>query len=336
MRVSVFPSDTGGCGNYRMRWPAEALAKQGYDVTVDTKPKVIMQGNRVVGLPKQFPADIAVLQRPCRVQYLDLIRVLKDQGVKIVVDMDDDLSRIHPKNPAYTHYNRDNNDMHWRHGHTACDMADLVTVTTPRLAEVYGANTKTVTLPNCVPERYLSVEAVRGDMLTVGWAGYVGTHPGDLQTTHGMVNAAIKGKARFMALGDDKMFEALSVRNREPNVYVPGVSIDEYPRAVAQFDIGIVPLEMSEFNEAKSWLKALEYAALGVAPVVSPTTDNMRMVREGAAYVASSPAGWKSALDTLINDERERKDLTNRAREFASQWTIERNAVRWWEAWCTI
>jgi glycosyltransferase involved in cell wall biosynthesis len=315
-----------------MRWPAEALIAQGHDVVIASKPQVIMQGKRIVGLPTPMDADVVVFQRPCRQQYLDMIDILQKQGVKVVIDMDDDLSCIHPQNPAYTAYLSDG--MHWKYAGQACEMADLVTVTTPALAEKYGFG-KAVTLPNCVPQHYLSVDVVR-DGLTVGWAGYTGTHPDDLQVTHGMVNAAIAKKARFMAIGDVKIFDNLGIRNRIPNVYQEGVSIDEYPRAIAQFDIGIVPLETSEFNEAKSWLKALEYAACGVAPVVSPTTDNMRMVREGAAYVAGSPAGWKLALDSLIDSERERKDLTNRAREFASQWTIERNASKWWEAWCTI
>ena len=35
MKVAVFPSDDGGCGWYRLRWPAQALAAQGHDVVID-------------------------------------------------------------------------------------------------------------------------------------------------------------------------------------------------------------------------------------------------------------------------------------------------------------
>ena len=46
---------------------------------------------------------------------------------------------------------------------------------------------------------------------------------------------------------------------------------------VAQLDTGIVPLQRSRFNEAKSNLKGLEYAALGVPFVASPTAEYERL-----------------------------------------------------------
>jgi glycosyltransferase involved in cell wall biosynthesis len=225
--------------------------------------------------------------------------------------------------------------MHQKYALEACQQADIVTVTTPRLQDVYGG----VVLPNCVPERYLEVKRPSNALVTVGWAGHVDTHPEDLQITHGAINQALtatKGKSRFLALGDDKTMERLGIRQREPNSFQAGVKIAEYPEFVAQLDIGIVPLTDTPFNHAKSWLKALEYASLGVVPVVSPTYDNMRMVDAGAAVVANNPKEWALRVRELIEDDERRQEIASRARTFAAEWTIENNTARWAEAWGLI
>lgn len=336
MRVVIFPSDKGGCGMYRMYWPGHALQAQGYSVRVATRnPAVVKQGDKIVAMAEDLHADMVVFQRPARQQYLEVFAMLQKDGIKIVVDMDDDLTSIHPLNPAHIHYNfhgHDGGDMHWRFGSQACELADIVTVTTPRLQEVYGG----VVVPNCIPESHLDIKRPSNELVTVGWAGHVATHPDDLQITHGAINqalAATKGKSRFLALGDEKTLLNLSIRKREPNAALPGVRMNDYPEFVSQLDIGIVPLSNTPFNQAKSWLKALEYASLGVVPVVSPTYDNMRMVDAGAAVVANNPKEWCSVVTDLIKDDERRQELALRAREFASGWTIEGNTARWASAW---
>lgn len=334
MRVIVYPSDKNGCGFYRMIGPAGALAAKGYSVRVAPKnPSVVQQGNKIVGLAENIQADLVVFQRPCRRQYVEIIKILQRDGIKVALDFDDDLTDIHRNNPAYGPYNYLNlPDMHWRFGSEACEMADIVTVTTPRLQEVYGG----IVVPNCIPEWYLEIKRPQNELVTVGWAGHTATHPEDLQVTHGAINqalAATKGLSRFLALGDPKTMPNLGVREREPNSWQNGVPLLQYPEFVSQLDIGIVPLDDTPFNSAKSWLKALEYASLGVVPVVSPTYDNMRMVEAGAAISASNPREWKEAVESLIKNDEERQRLSIKAREFAAQWTLEGNTHRWAEAW---
>lgn len=342
MKVVVCPSDETGCGKYRMIWPAEALQAQGKNVVVQKRPKIL--ANHAIKPPKvlevELPprTDVVVFQRPGSYQISQLIPILQDRGIKVVIDMDDDLECVHKVNPAFSYYDpQQSPHRNWQWCKKACNMADVVTATTEALLEKYVGKGKGVLLPNCIPERFLSVDKPVNDLVTVGWAGWVMTHPEDLQITHGAVNEAIaKQNARFMAIGDDDAFNKLQIRKRDPNIYHPGVDFDGYAGVVAKLDIGIVPLADTEFNHSKSWLKALEYAALGVAPVVSPTPDNMKLVEQGAAYVARSPKAWRDAIRTLIVNEEERFDLIKRARNVASTWTVEANAWRWWEAWCTI
>lgn len=342
MKVLIYPQDKGGCGMYRMYWPAEALKNAGHDVGImNPRMQLIQDDKRVIGLVQKVEADVVVFQRPARPAYVDLIDVFHAQGTKVVIDMDDDLTTIHPLNPAFTPYQQQ--DMHWQFALQTCEKADLVTCTTQALADKYGNGANTVVIPNFIPERYLEVGGGNVDnYVTVGWAGLVMTHPTDLDVTHGAVNAALVeankagSRARFMAFGDDKALYKLGIRERAPHFSVPGTDIMLYPTILGGMDVGIVPLADSEFNRAKSWLKGLEYAACGVAPIVSPTPDNQRLIDAGAALSAANPREWKEAVQFLIQDDQEREALTTRAREFARTMTIERNCDQWWSEWSKL
>lgn len=340
--IVVCPSDETGCGKYRMIWPAQALQAEGKDILIQRRPKILT--NHAITPPKVVDVmvpegtTVLVFQRPGSYQITQLIPILRNRGIKVVIDMDDDLETIHPANPAHKYYHPDHSPhRNWEWAKKACSLADVVTATTEVLLEKYASKGNGMLVPNCIPQRFLDVEKKPNEMVTVGWAGWVQTHPEDLQTTHGAVNEALsKQNARFMAIGDKNIFTRLQVRNRFPHVFEPGVAFDEYPEAVIKLDIGIVPLADTPFNHGKSWLKALEYASLGVAPVVSPTPDNMRLVEQGGAYVARSPKAWRDCVRTLIVNEEERFDLVKRARTVAEQWTVEANAWRWWQAWSTL
>lgn len=339
MKIMVCPSDETGCGKYRLIWPAEVLQSEGYDVFITKRPKILVDQStsppKVIDVMIPKDVKIAVFQRPGSYQISQLIPILQEKGIKVIIDMDDDLSEIHPKNPSYDFYNKPYRNAEFMI--EACNKADLITTTTEALLEKYASHGRGVLIPNCIPERFLKIERSNNDVVQVGWAGWVATHPEDLQITHGAVNEAIaKQQACYVAIGDKDQFNKLGIKLREPHRWVPGVEFDEYPETVSQLDIGIVPLKDTAFNRAKSWLKALEYASLGVAPVVSPTPDNLKLVEEGAAYVARTPKAWKDVVRNLIIKEEERLDLSTRARSIASNWTIEKNSWRWTEAWCKL
>ncbi len=67
--------------------------------------------------------------------------------------------------------------------------ADLVTVTTPALAERYGSHGRVKVLPNLVPASYFDIptHAPRKVSPTVGWTGSVVTHVGDLDVMGGVI-----------------------------------------------------------------------------------------------------------------------------------------------------
>lgn len=323
MRVELFTADRGACSLYRLRLPA---VHSGLEVTLTDQVTVGKVDGRVVDAVCE--ADVAVFQRPTRWVLVEAIRCLQSKGVAVVVDMDDDFTAIDPQNTFW----RPPGDEDRLAASEACRIADLVTVTTPALARRYAPHGRYVVLPNYIPAYYLDIATER-DGQTVGWAGTVDTHPNDLQVTRGGVAAAVReAGATFLVVGDGRKVQGNLGLDSLP--LITGlVELFDYPYAVARFDVGIVPLAESAFNTAKSALKLLEYAALGVPAVFSPTPDNLRLYADGVGVPARKPRDWRRETRRLLTDSEHRAELAERSRAVARGHTIEGNGWRWAEAW---
>lgn len=338
--VVLYPSDTKGCGMYRMFWPGAAIKNSGKPVTIRNRsPEIVVDKStrKILGI-NVGDADVVVMQRPGSKQIQEIVPILHEQGKKIIFDMDDSLSLIHPRNPFYKDYDpRVNLNRNWMHIATACRMADHLTVTTKALADEYGKHGRVSIVPNHIPESYLKIQRTFNDIPVVGWAGWTKTHVDDLRVTKGMINkAVVEAKGKFVGFGDTDIFMQLGVRNRYPNENWAFTSVDDYPKRLVGFDIGLVPLQDNPFNLAKSWLKGLEYASLGIVPVVTPIGDYKNLIDIGAAIPASSPKEWYNVVRELILDNDMRLELSTRVRKIASEWTIEGNYEKWWDAWSLV
>lgn len=325
MRVRYSAADQGGCGHYRLIYPAQVLAAAGHDVAPSTA---------------QLPTDtdVVVIQRPLRRVYCEeVIPLLHRHGIAVVVELDDDFDRIDPQNAAWpsTHprFSPDSNSVWLR---KAARMADLVTVSTPALAERYGQPGRVAVLPNYIPEAFLTLtrsEAPDG-VLRLGWTGTTLTHPGDLDVARAGIQQGLRGHPdwRFQAIGSRSTLHDLGV-DGDVTPWVPDQT--RYARAYARLDLAVVPLRLGAFNEAKSWLKGLEAAALRVPFIATPTGPYEDLHRLGAGVLATRPKDWTRHLRVLMTDSSAREDLTAAGWDTASRLTTEAHAWRWMEAWAT-
>lgn len=349
MKILVCPADQGGCGHYRLIWPARALAAKGHDVTIyDPLPgEKLFRGyygmnDEPVGVEVETDCDVLVLQRPLRKELVELIPLIQGAGIAVVVEIDDDFTKIDPRNVAYEQVNSADAEYGQEWLVKACGLADLVTCSTPALARRFAPHGRVAVLENCVPQSYLEESTKRrfsglqwhpGQKVRVGWAGAIGTHPGDLEATGGALEPIMSaGVAQFSVVGPGTgVREALGL-SREPGK-TGWVALDKYPARVAHLDVGIVPLKMSAFNRAKSWLKGLEMAACGVPFVASPTPEYERLAKLGAGRLAARPQDWAREVRALVTDTGYRTEQIVRCREVAKQWTVEGNCERWLAAW---
>jgi hypothetical protein len=340
--IKVYPADLGGCGAYRTIWPGQELERQGANVDVvmphrDDQVQALWHdgpnGPELVDVTAP-DADIVVLQRPLQYTLAEAVPRLQAKGVRVVVEIDDDFEAISPRNVSWSHVDpKAHPERNRDHLRRACAQADMVVVSTPALAARYAPHGRVRIVPNCVPAWYLAVKREDHIGVFVGWSGSTDTHPDDLQVTSGGVARAVRSTgATFAVIGSGRgVRKALGLAVDPPACgWVP---LARYPYMVAELDVGVVPLEMSAFNAAKSALKMMEMAALGVVPVVSPTAENLRMTQAGIGVTAENPRQWEGVVKALVGDASRRQHWAQSGRELMRAHTIEANAGRWLDAW---
>lgn len=349
MIVYVYPADTFACGSYRMIWPAEALRAQGRDVRVVLPNSreglggdIDAKTNALINVRIPPDADVIVLQRVSFAHMAQAVKLIRARGVAVVVDMDDDLTKIDPSNPAFRALRTDGVGRaahhNYRNAHQACLDATLVTVSTPALLKVYAPHGRGLVIENRVPAAYLDIPHV--DSATVGWPGSVHSHPADLYQLGPAVQRLVREGVSYRGVGPDYGAEpgdgalrrALGLPEDPP--VTGSVSMAEYPLRVAEIGVGIAPLAGTAFNRSKSWLKPLELMACGVPFVAQRFEEYERLMRRTRVGLsAGGPRDWYRQIGKLVKTAALREDMTAAGREAAESMTIEGGAPVWLEAW---
>jgi glycosyltransferase involved in cell wall biosynthesis len=341
MRVLIAHTRPGGPVYYRAEEPARAVkeAGLGIDVTlvrgIPTSTRPGPNGEPEVVAVDAGDVDVVVLQLPKTVQMLQTQRLLQARGVAVVVEIDDLLSGVPVGHMGH--------DSLVRKGlarlvSEAAREADMVTVTTPALLKEYASHGRGAIVPNAIPRRIAELPPAyerTPDTITVGWTGTIVGHPYDLQEMGSGLQDALdrtRGASRFVIFG--QKFDARDrLRLRDEPDEIPWLmDIDAYAARIGEvLDVGIAPLQTNRFNEAKSWLKPLEYAARGIFCVRARTSEYERL---GLGLPAKAPKDWTKWLLLGIQDADRRREMAAAAREkvLASHLT-EHSTEQWVAAW---
>ncbi len=300
----------------------------------DIGAKVDRASGQVVAAVGPADADVIVIQRTTHRYLVDAIPFWQAQGRRVILDIDDDLSCIHPDNPAWAGLRPDPANPHnWNNLVRAARMADVVTVTTPALAARY--RTDAVILPNYLPDHYYGLP--RADSATIGWPASLATHPNDPDVLGPALERVVRETgARVRMLGGPPMAPAYraAFRLRDDPDMTPSVGIEDWPAYVASLGIGIAPLADTVFARSKSWLKILELSAAAVPWVASPRADYLAFHRAtGAGILADRPNAWRAALKALILDAGYRAEQSATVRAAAEGYRLRDHAWRWASAW---
>ncbi len=318
-----------GCAYYRITKPMEALSD---NLSIPT-----IWGTDVGRLlPVDWPDyDVVIGQRICMGdgngngpadQWAN--QITQDNDVMSVYELDDDLFNVDPSNPAYEFFSDPPVQQNMR---VCIQKADMVTVSTEPLRQQmlkYNPNVKTI--PNFIDSDVLYIQRknIDSNKVVIGWAGSQ-THQMDFAPMAEELGLAmaLNPKTRFMTIGANYSHGLPMDRVRHLSWIHSTRRI--YPR-IAEFDIGIAPLAPSKFNESKSYIKALEYAALGIPCVASNFGPYADFVDHGVTgFLVSKPGDWKEYVSLLANDVALRIEMGERARIKAFDFTIQSNAWRW-------
>lgn len=328
LRVFGWQADPG-TGYWRLRLPLGELARRGHDVMVDeTMPNCVRYDGA---------ADVIVASRTATLGPSTLFQRLAREGRSLMVyEIDDDPFSITPDNAkAYQFFQGPVLDN--IRANLAC--ADLVTVSTPTLAEAVSVYTSApvVVLPNRVPRWLtelpmpLSTVSTAG-ALTVGHTGGA-SHVRDFGECAKPLRAFLQrqaGRAEFHAIGQDNTARVATIKGRTRHT---GWTTDVagYLRSI-DFHIGLAPLRDTPFNRAKSALKLLEYGALGI-PAIASNAGPYADVDSRGVLLASSPKQWREAFETLGGSADIRLSMGQLGRQWARGNLVEDHAGDWLAAY---
>lgn len=343
--MKIFAAHDGGsgCAYYRVISPLTELAKHdGFEVTFASGLQADRLGRPTGGVHLKDMAgfDVIIGQRFNSHAGLQVWRRARTPYSRLVYETDDDVFSVNMENwAAYHLYQR--GEIRDAVAHCA-EVSDLVTVSTPHLAEVmreHTGNPAVRVLPNYIPELALTLERKPRDRPCIGWAGGA-SHGRDV---HLMIPSARRFLKRFpgwdMVFAGTDYTPSLKVSPDRAS-YSGWAHITTDPAAYYQsieFDVGLAPLLENEFARSKSGIKAIEYMSQGIPVVASDCLAYRDVVEHGVTgFLCRTDHEWLRAMSDLAADEELRLKMGQAGREAARAWTIERNYARWAEAYTSL
>lgn len=251
-------------------------------------PEDVLEGRDIYYMNRLYTLDGLT-------QFLDRIH---DMGAVVVFDADDDLTE---------HYRLVSG--RGREFKEVLSMVDYVTCSTEPLATLFSEYTKVpaTALRNFVDSEWMTDQAGKAKRMvkgiTMGFSGspthyidwYIPSVPFQWICQKYPVTGVLHGEVpRYLKYAQEDILE------------FSGVPFSMYPTILSQFDILLCAVNTSDqFNDGKSWVKALEAMAVGAVPICSRFTPYMQLAAMGAPVVIveeESRDGWFDAMDSLLAD----------------------------------
>jgi len=306
--VLFVPAGLTASGYYRAMIPADLMAEGG---------RVLAQFTHRIDIAKALRYDVLWVQLLTDPMLLDIARAARSAGLRIVYDIDDRLDAIPAGNQAATVYGTPAKQQEIK---DMIGLADVVTVSTAPLAAHITHNYKVggsvVVLPNMLTANVMPRRHTPDPAITrIIWAGSP-THQRDLAVVAPAICATLlrhAGKVRFTCFGE-RVPEPLAAAYPYIDLKQP-VDFEEYHDALAGLagDFAIAPLEDNPFNESKSAIKALEYAAAGYPMLLSPVGEYPAVVAAGLPAELVHGTGWETALEAMVAVGRARREAVGQA-----------------------
>lgn len=282
-----------------------------------------------------FDCDIIVMQRWMHETIPNRIREVQKKGQVILNDIDDWYWGLNQHNKAFLDSHPKNmpyeNIIHYK---KTLARSDGVITSTTYLAErlsQFIPKKKIHVLENHVElDKFAPYEHTESEHPIIGWVGSTAHRLGDLEILK-QVYAQAGDKYRYHHSGHvgwfEHFYDAVGMGSDDVTILlpVPGPKLGE----LYVFDIGVVPLVNTPFNDAKSWIKGLEYAAAGIPFVASPSVEYRRFKKEyGVGRLAKNVAAWNKHFDEL-SDPQVRTEEAAAALEAIQPLDVSYGAKKW-------
>jgi hypothetical protein len=263
------------------------------------------------------------------------IEVAKKLGQKIIVDIDDHYDGLHEDNLAHKltdpSVNKVSNREHYK---KIIELADCVTVTTPFLYEYYKDRVPRVEMVrNAInPDQFLGRRKHSSSGRLLGWAGGMQWRSNDAETAAPWLGELLEEHdLMFHHAGHMPNAPSFSEAAGIPEdrmLLSPMKPLNEYAQML-DFDIGLVLLSDIPFNQAKSALKGMEYAAAGIPFVAYATEEYKWLAEQGVGRVASTPEEWKRNIEELLDYKTRKREAAIGHQIIMKTQTIQNRAAEW-------
>ena len=290
MKLFGWHADFTGCYYYRTKWPMAAMKDEGHDVEVGTLSK------------ERHNDRLHVLQRSTNPQAAAKLAAFEAKGWPWVYDLDDAIWALSPDNPGAEHFYRP--EVQELIGWLAT-YSPYVTVSTTPLRDMmidrFGRTEgNTFVIPNALPKR-LTNPNLEPREHTILWRGSP-THDSDVKAAKAALRAADKAGVRIVFAGADYRSK-LGLPNAEHLGWVGNT--EDYLHAVREVGatVMVIPLALTEFNNAKSQVALLEARAIGAIPICQDTYAYRQWITEGedGFLCSTNEWAWKSTLMDILS-----------------------------------
>jgi len=175
-------------------------------------------------------------------------------------------------------------------------------------------NPRTILIPTVVNTSYYhESKQTANELIRIGWSGSASTNKVCLPLL----------KESMVALAKELKFKFVVISNEDPSIDWEGVRYefiqwraDKEVEQLQTFDLGLMPLNDTEFERGKCGLKAIQYMALGIPALVSPVGVNAEIVQHGiSGYHCISVDDWKNYLLKLSAEPALRLEMGRNARQ---------------------
>jgi glycosyltransferase involved in cell wall biosynthesis len=147
----------------------------------------------------------------------------------------------------------------------------------------------------------------------VGWSGSATTLPYLATLAPALQRLSERQDFELHAIGGETQVEGVPVYCKP---WRPDTEVED----LRAFDVGLMPLSDDDWSRGKCGLKALQYMALGIPPVVSPVGVNTSIVRDGInGFHARTEEEWVDRIALLLSDESLRRRMGTEARRTVEQ-----------------
>lgn len=193
-------------------------------------------------------------------------------------------------------------------------------------ARQHGAR-RVVRIPSVVDEAAFQSVAkprIENAPTRIGWTGSPST-VGNLKLIEGPLERVLnRTGAELVVVGAaESPFTSIEA------TVLPWSAEEEVTR-IASFDVGLLPLPSTPWNERSFFLKLVQYMALGVPAVATPMGSVPYVMEDGrSGFMARDEEEWEQRLLELIENDDRRATMSRRARELAHEhYTLGANAER--------